>query len=126
MTRKRRRFSKHAPCLACSTRQRAPTFDRSIRLESVFAVSRLDRAGPWAVELGEHFFRGRDPGINDTVQWFQIARLVTSEMIGAATTAQSRMRQHQTFLGDFEDVAILDPGLEAEMRNVVPQRLSFR
>src|SRR5579863_7955832 len=35
------------------------------------------------------------------------------------------MRQGKAFLGNFEDVTVLDPGLETETRHIVTQGLSF-
>ena len=34
------------------------------------------------------------------------------------------MRQHKALLGNFEQVSIFDPGLEAQARNVIAQRLA--
>jgi hypothetical protein len=47
-------------------------------LESVFAVGRLDRAAPRAVELGEHLFGRRVAGIDDPVERLQITCLITA------------------------------------------------
>ena len=52
-------------------------------------------------------------------------RLVAPGMVDPATAAQARMRQRQAFLGDFKQIAVADPGLEAEPRDIVAQRLAL-
>src|SRR5713101_9581576 len=51
--------------------------------------------------------------------------LVAAEVIDAAAPPQSRMRQRHALPGDFEQIAVPDPGLEAEPRHVVAQRLTL-
>src|ERR1700738_1036416 len=51
--------------------------------------------------------------------------LVAAEVIDAAAPPQSRMRQRHALPGDLEQIAIPDPGLEAEPRHVVTQRLTL-
>ena len=58
-------------------------------------------------------------------QRLEMTGLVAADMIDAAAPPQARMRQRQAFLGDLEQIAILDPGLEAEARHVVAQRLAL-
>src|SRR5260370_41812076 len=50
---------------------------------------------------------------------------VAAEMIGAAALAQAGMGQRQAFLGDLEQIAIPDPGLEAEAGHLDPQGLAL-
>ena len=68
---------------------------------------------------------GRPAGFEDPLQRLEVAALVAAEMIDAVAPPQARMRQLQAFPGDLEQIAVPDPGLEAETRHVVAQRLTL-
>ena len=95
-------------------------------LEGVLLIGRFNGAIPGSVELLQHLLRRRAAGLDDALERFEEAALVASEMIDPATPAQSGVRQDQTLLGDLEQIAVLDPRLEAETRHVIAQRLPLR
>src|SRR5689334_13733418 len=94
-------------------------------VEGIFVVGRLDGAVPWTVEFLEQLFGGRLARFDDAIERLEMPRLIAAIMVDAGTAAQPRMRERQAFPGDFEQIAVPDPGLEAEMRNVVAQPLAL-
>jgi len=48
-----------------------------------------------------------------------VAGLVATGMVDALAAAQARMGERQAFLGDLEQIAIADAGLEAKPRDLV-------
>src|SRR5205085_6655942 len=95
-------------------------------LERVFPVGRFHRAIPGAVELLEHLFGRGAAGIDDAIERLQVPRFVAADRVDAAATTQARMCQNEAFLSDLEQIAVLDPRLEAEARHVVAQGLTLR
>src|ERR1700692_4571469 len=96
-----------------------------LQLECVFLIGRSYRPLPGAMELLQHLLGGGLSGIHDSVQRLEMTGLIASEVIDVAAPAQPRMRQRQAFLGDLEQVAIPDSGLEAEAWHIITQRLAF-
>src|SRR6202790_3042518 len=94
-------------------------------LERVFLIGRFYRALPGPVKLRKHLLGGGVARVDDPVQRLEMAGLIAYKVIDVAAPAQPRMRYCETFLGDFEQIAIPDPGLEAKARHVVTQRLTF-
>src|SRR5438270_7315278 len=92
-------------------------------LEGVFLIRRVDRAPPWTVKFLQPLLGRGAAGLEDSIHWLEMPRLVAAEMIDVTSPAQARMRQDQTLLRDLEHIAILDPRLEAETRHVIAQRL---
>src|SRR5437773_11478982 len=82
--------------------------------ERVFVVGGLHGTLPGAVEPRQHLLRRRVSGLYNAVERFEMTGLVAPGMIDAAAPAQARMRQGKAFLGNLEDVAVPDRGLEAE------------
>src|ERR1700680_471922 len=97
-------------------RSRSSKRSQQLDLKRVFLIGRLHRASPGAAEFLQHLFGRRAAAVDDSLQRFEMAALVAAGMIEAAAPPQARMRQRQAFLGDFEQIAILDPRLEAEAR----------
>src|SRR3954447_25017067 len=95
------------------------------RLKSVFLIGWFHRALPGTVELFKHLLGRRPAGIDDAVERLQMPRLVAAERVDAAATPQPGMCQDEAFLGDFEEIAVPDPRLEAEARHVVAQGLAL-
>src|SRR5437588_12146465 len=95
---------------------------RSIELESVFRIGRFHRAVPGTVELVQHLLRRGPAGIDDAIERLQMPSLVAAELVDPAAAAQARMCQNEAFLGDLEQIAVLEPRLEAEARHVGPRR----
>ena len=58
-------------------------------------------------------------GFEDALQRLEVSAFVAAGMVDAVAPPQAGMRQLQTFLGDLEQIAVLDPRLEAEARHVV-------
>src|SRR5438132_11372923 len=85
-------------------------------LERVFRVGRFHGAVPGAVELLEHLLGRRAAGIDDAVERLQMPGLVAAELVDPAAPAQACMCQNEALLGDLEQIAVLDPRLEAEAR----------
>ena len=77
------------------------------------------------MKLFQHLLGRRASGIDDPLQRLEMTGLVAAEVIEPAAPAQAGMRQRQAFPGDLEQIAIPDPGLEAETRHVVAQRLTL-
>src|SRR4029453_11492512 len=88
-----------------------------------FLIDGLHGTAPVAVELVQHLFGRRAARFEDALQRFEVAALVAAKLIDAATPPQACMRQLQALPGDLEQIAIPDPGLEAEARDVVAQCL---
>src|SRR5258707_13405096 len=89
------------------------------QLNRVFPRARLQEPAPLAVEFVQHLFRRRAARFEDALQRFEVAALVAAELIDAAPPPEAGTRQRQALPRDLEQVAIPDPGLEAEARNVV-------
>src|SRR5690349_6028484 len=100
-----------------------PRFRFSI--EGIFVVGRLDGTMPRTVEFLEKLLGGRLAGIDDAIEGLEMPRLVAAVMVDAGPAAQPGMRKRQAFPGDFEQIAVPDPGLESEARNVVAQQLAL-
>src|SRR5690242_17812678 len=94
-------------------------------IEGIFVIGRLDGTVPRTVELLEKLFGGRLAGLDDAIEGLEMPRLVAAVMVDAGPAAQPGMRKRQAFPGDFEQIAVPDPGLEAEPRNIVAQRLTL-
>src|SRR6185312_14272270 len=94
-------------------------------LKRIFGIGRLDRTAPGTVEFIQQLFGRRAPAIDDAIERLEMAGLVAAEMIDAVAPAQTRMREHEAFLGDLEQIAVLDPRLEAKARHLVAQGLAF-
>src|ERR1700727_420737 len=88
-------------------------------LERVFVIGRLDRIPPGTMEFLKHLLGRGMAGVDNPVQRLEMTGLVTAEMIDVPAPPQPRMRQHQAFLGDFEQIAVPDSGLETEARHVI-------
>src|SRR5437879_13313204 len=95
------------------------------RSDRVFRVGRFYRAAPGTVELVQHLLGRRAAAIDDALQWLEVTALIATDVIDVAAPPQARIRQRQTLLGDFEQIAVPDPGLEAETWHVVAQRLAL-
>src|SRR6478672_3762052 len=54
-----------------------------------------------------------------------MTRLVASGVIDMAAPAQAGMRQRKALLGDFEQITVPDPCLEAKPRHVITQQLTL-
>src|SRR4051794_8669429 len=92
-------------------------------LEGIFRVGRLYRTVPGALELLQHLLGRGVAAVDGALQRLQMAAFVPAEMIDMAAPPQALMREPHAFPGDLEQIAILDPRLEAEARDVVAQRL---
>ena len=95
-------------------------------LERVFVIGRFHRAAARGRGISPASPRpgcGRQSMIRSSGSRWRA--LVAAEVIDAAAPPQARMRQRQAFLGDLEQIAVPDPGLEAEARHVVAQRLAL-
>src|SRR6476620_2713420 len=98
---------------------------QTVGLKRVFLISGFHGTAPLAVELVQHLFRRCAARFEDALQRFEVAALVAAQLIDAAAPPQAGMRQRQALPGDLEQIALPDPGLEAEARNVVTQRLTL-
>src|SRR5438876_3806048 len=94
-------------------------------LERVFLIGGFHRALPGAVKLLQHLLGRAVSAIDNAVQRLEMTGLVAAGVIDVAAAPQAGTRQRQAFLGDFEQIAVSDPGLEAEPRHVVAQRLAL-
>src|SRR5689334_19782925 len=92
-------------------------------LESIFRVGRFHRTVPGALELRQHLLGRGVPAVDGALQRFEMTGFVAAEMIDMAAPPQAVMRELHAFPGDLEQIAVLDPRLEAETRHVVAQRL---
>src|SRR5260370_4766621 len=106
-------FDRHQPVRRMNGRRLSMQADQRSDLERVFLVGWFDRTAPWAMEFLQHLLGRGASGIDDPLQRLEMTALVTAKAIGAAAPPQSRMRQHHALLGDFEQIAGPDPGLEA-------------
>ena len=114
-------FERHQPV----RRMNGPKVGQTVILKRVFPIDGLHGTAPLAVEFVQHLFRRRAARIEDAFQRFEVAALVAAELVDVATPPEACMRQLQAFLRDLEQVAIPDPGLEAEARHVFAQSLTL-
>src|SRR5262249_40263556 len=83
-------------------------------LKRIFLIGRLDRASPRSIKFCQHLFRWSPARIDDSIERLEMPRLVPPGRVDASAATQARMRKRQAFLGDLEQIAISDFGLEAE------------
>src|SRR6476469_7100073 len=95
---------------------------RSVR---VFLEDRIDRAAPFAMEALKQFLGRRDAARNRFFERTQVARLVAAVAVESPAPSQPLRAQPHQFIRQREHIAIADLRLEAELRHVVAQPLSF-
>src|ERR1700750_2086361 len=88
----------------------------------VFRIGRLDRTAPRTIKFLQKFLGGRLAPINDIVERLEVAGLVPADMVDAFAAAQAGMGERHALLGDLEQIAVADAGLEGELWHVVAQR----
>src|SRR5206468_8257918 len=114
-------FERHQPVRWMN----GPKVKQPVKLKRVFLIDGLHGTTPLAIEFVQHFFRRRAARFEDALQRFEVAALVAAGVIDAVAPPQAGMRQLQALPGDLKQIAIPDPGLEAEARHVVTQCLTL-